>query len=252
MPLADAEVGVEVVGERVPGHVPAHPLLQALDVLLRRARDERERGVAGVQVGEVRDLVGDERAAGAAALGPAGRRRARRRSGRRSAGADPRTGRAGSPGRSGPRTAYSFSTAIHGIRRRSAASASRARVSSFSLTSMSARAASHSWGETTGGVFMGLFLLEVLIDDVEQAPPQGALAIHPVGRLAEHVGLERQPMRPAHDLAPDHTRLLEHPQVLGDGGLGHAEPGGGITHRGGPESEPLHDAAPDRVGQRSE
>ena len=49
------------------GHVPAHPRLPALDVRLRRARDERERGVAGVQVGEVGDLVGDERAAGAAA-----------------------------------------------------------------------------------------------------------------------------------------------------------------------------------------
>src|SRR5919106_1462424 len=55
---------------------------------------------------------------------------------------------------SGPSNAYSFSTAIHGIRRRSAASASRARVSSFSFTSSSSRAACHSWGETIVGVFM--------------------------------------------------------------------------------------------------
>jgi hypothetical protein len=38
---------------------------------LRGARDERERGVAGVQMGKVRDLVGEERAATAAALRPA-------------------------------------------------------------------------------------------------------------------------------------------------------------------------------------
>ena len=68
MPLVDAEVGVEVVGERVPGdELPAHPLLQALDVRLRGARDERERGVARVQVRGVGDLVGDEGAADAAA-----------------------------------------------------------------------------------------------------------------------------------------------------------------------------------------
>src|SRR5689334_810754 len=49
VPLADAEVGVEVVGERVPrDQLPAHLRLHPLDVLLRRARDERERGVARV------------------------------------------------------------------------------------------------------------------------------------------------------------------------------------------------------------
>ena len=58
MPLVHAEVRVEVVRERVPRDLPAHPRLPALDVRLRRARDEHERGVAGVQVREVRDLVG--------------------------------------------------------------------------------------------------------------------------------------------------------------------------------------------------
>jgi hypothetical protein len=71
VPLVDAEVLVEVVGERVPRDVPAHLRLQALDVGQRRARDEDERRVARVQVGEVRDLVGHERAPAAAALGPA-------------------------------------------------------------------------------------------------------------------------------------------------------------------------------------
>src|SRR5262245_27986177 len=35
MPLIDTEVGVEVVGYGVPGHVPAHPRFQSLDVVLR-------------------------------------------------------------------------------------------------------------------------------------------------------------------------------------------------------------------------
>src|SRR6266567_2147681 len=58
----------------------------------------------------------------------------------------------------GPLNSYSFSTASHGIRRRSAASASRVWVNSFSLTSSCWRAASHSSGDTTFGTFMPLFL----------------------------------------------------------------------------------------------
>src|ERR1700727_1044958 len=49
---------------------------------------------------------------------------------------------------------YAFFTASHGIRRRSAASASRARVRAFSLTRSCSRAASHSCGDTILGVFM--------------------------------------------------------------------------------------------------
>src|SRR3954451_17250280 len=72
VPLVDAEVAVEVVGDRVPGDLlPAHPRLPVADVGLRRARDEHERRVARVEVREVRDLVGEERAAGAATLGEA-------------------------------------------------------------------------------------------------------------------------------------------------------------------------------------
>ena len=43
---------------------------------------------------------------------------------------------------------------MRGIRRRSAASASPARVNSFSLTSSSSRADCHSCGETIGGIFI--------------------------------------------------------------------------------------------------
>src|SRR5262249_53060857 len=63
----------------------------------------------------------------------------------------------------GPSNSYGFSTASHGIRRRSAASASRARVSSFSFTSSFFRAASHSFGDTTFGFFMSDLTACVLI-----------------------------------------------------------------------------------------
>ena len=53
----------------------------------------------------------------------------------------------------GPSNSYALSTGVQGIRRRMAASASRARVNSFSLTSISWRAASHSCADTIGGVF---------------------------------------------------------------------------------------------------
>ena len=58
VPFVHAEVGVEAVG--VPWHPPTHSCLQALDVLLWRARGVRERGVAGVQMDEVGDLIGPE------------------------------------------------------------------------------------------------------------------------------------------------------------------------------------------------
>src|SRR5262249_8108168 len=45
--------------------------LQPLDVLPLRARYIRERGTAGVQMGQVRDLIGAQRAAAAGMLGPA-------------------------------------------------------------------------------------------------------------------------------------------------------------------------------------
>src|SRR5712691_11766604 len=54
----------------------------------------------------------------------------------------------------GPSNSYFLSTACHGIRRRSAASASRERVKAFSFTRSCWRAASHSCCDTIGGVFI--------------------------------------------------------------------------------------------------
>src|SRR6202162_3813509 len=57
----------------------------------------------------------------------------------------------------GPSNSYFLSTAIQGMRRRSAASASRERVKAFSFTRSCWRAASHSCCDTIGGVLMVIF-----------------------------------------------------------------------------------------------
>ena len=66
----DVEVIAEVAAETgVPRNGPAHPLPERLDPGQRRPADHGQRGVAGVQVGQVTDGVGQERA-GLAALIP--------------------------------------------------------------------------------------------------------------------------------------------------------------------------------------
>src|SRR6185312_16014481 len=72
VPLVHAEIGVEAVGDGDPGDVvPAHPLLEPRDVGLRCARCKDEGGIAGVQVRDVRDLVGNQGAAAAGVVRPA-------------------------------------------------------------------------------------------------------------------------------------------------------------------------------------
>src|SRR5215471_17247540 len=63
----------------------------------------------------------------------------------------------------GPSNWYFFSTAIHGIRRRSAASASRERVKAFSFLRSCCRAASHSCCDRIGGVFILLVAISFLL-----------------------------------------------------------------------------------------
>src|SRR6478735_1379240 len=66
----------------------------------------------------------------------------------------------------GPSNVYGLSTGVHGIRRRLAASASRARVCAFSSTSSALRAASHSSADTRGGVVMSKSVIALLLVDV--------------------------------------------------------------------------------------
>src|SRR5450631_1381783 len=71
VPLVHAEVLVEAVGHGVSRHLPTHSYLQPLDVLLWCARGVGERGVAGVQMGQVCDLIRAQGATAAGVLGPA-------------------------------------------------------------------------------------------------------------------------------------------------------------------------------------
>src|ERR1700748_2582900 len=59
-------------------------------------------------------------------------------------------------------------------------------------------------------------------------------------------------MRPALDHAPHDPAVLQHPQVLGDRGLGHPEAGGGTTDGRGAFGEPLDDSTTDWVRERLE
>ena len=102
------------------------------------------------------------------------------------------------------------------------------------------------------GVHRRVLLLQIVVDGVEQAPPQGALAIHPVGRLAEHVGLERELVRAADDLAPQDAGLLQHLQVLRDGGLRDSEARRGVADPRGARGQALDDPASDRMRERLE
>ena len=100
---------------------------------------------------EVRDLVGAQRAATAGMLGPT------EHAGLEEGAIDDQLPTALEQIEQAglaiwPLELYAFSTAIHGIRRRSAASASRARVRAFSLTSICSRAASHFSSRRSGAI----------------------------------------------------------------------------------------------------
>ncbi len=71
VPFVDAEVGVEAVGDGEPWHPPAHARLEPRDVGLWRARSIDQSRVAGVQMREMRHLIGAQRAAAAGVVGPA-------------------------------------------------------------------------------------------------------------------------------------------------------------------------------------
>src|ERR687898_809525 len=58
-------------------------------------------------------------------------------------------------------------------------------------------------------------------------------------------------MRAPIDGPRDHAAVLEHPHVARDRGLRHAEAASRLADRRRATSEPLDDAAPDRVGERA-
>src|SRR5262245_40900306 len=165
----------------------------------------------------------------------------------------------------GPSNTYSFSTACHGIRRRSAASASRARVTAFSFTSSCCRADSHSSGETIGGVFIvnssspyvrscSCAVLQVVLQRVERAVP---VACEPGQDLFRHSHRRRAklvPHPPALPLLCCHQASLgQQRQVLGDRLPGNGQAIGQVScGRGTSRRQGSQDCAPARIRESTE
>src|SRR3954452_19828106 len=91
-----------------------------------------------------------------------------------------------------PSNRYVFSTATIGIRRRQAASASRARVTSFSFPSSAARGTSHSSGPTISGFGVPIRSTPRFVAMMAAPTPPRRTAFgtrRQLHRLAGHVGL---------------------------------------------------------------
>ncbi len=181
MPLVDAEVGVEVVGDRVPRDLPAHPRLQR-SMSACGARETYTSVVSrAFRCARWRDLVGHERAAAAAALGPAGH------AGLEEEAVDDQLTAPLEQVEQAHRAVRALEGVVllHGHPRHPAALGGQRVAGAGQLLLLDQqllaggvpllrrrRSAACSWR---------CFLLQVLVDDIEQAPPEGALAIHPVG-----------------------------------------------------------------------
>ena len=93
---------------------------------------------------------------------------------------------------------------------------------------------------------------EEVVNDVEHALPDRALAVDPVHRLAESVQVEVQAVRAAVDRAYYYPRFLEHLHMLRDRGLRHPKAAGRLPDGRRPVGESFHDPAPEWVGQSPE
>ena len=216
-----------------------------------RARDVGERGVARVEVGEVGDLVGHERAAAAAALGPAG-----------DAGLEEEA------------VDDQLAAPLEQVEQ------ARRPVRSLEAVLLLHRHPRHPaafGGERVAGAGQLLLLDQQLLaggvpllrrDDrrhlhfgssfrysstTSNRRSQRARwrSIQSAASL-EHLGLEREPVRPALDHAGDDARLLQHLQVLGDRRLGDAEAAGDFADGRRAGGEAFDDPAADRVRERLE
>ena len=181
-----------------------------------------ERGVARVQVGEVGDLVGHERAAAAAALGPAVD------AGLEEEAVDDQLAATLEQVEQARRPVRALEAVVLLDRhpRHPAAFGGERVAGAGQLLLLDQHLLAGGLPllrrDDRWHLHLGV-LLQVVIDDVEHALPEGALAIHPLGGLLERLGLEREPVRAAVDHAGDDARLLQDLQVLGDRGLGDAE-----------------------------
>src|SRR5215203_1805851 len=96
------------------------------------------------------------------------------------------------------------------------------------------------------------YVPKICVESFEALFPMAAVLIDPAGDLPERPRLQPawSPLRPSSLL--DEPSSLEHPQVLGNGGLAHVEGSGKILDRGFALSEPGQDRTPRRVGEGGE
>src|SRR5262249_37149597 len=93
-----------------------------------------------------------------------------------------------------------------------------------------------------------LQLAQILVQTVETLLPVAAIAPHPVGDLLERP--RRDPAGPPLGVAPplNQSRLLQHLEVLRDGGKTHLERLGQLPDRRLAFGQTLQDRAPSRIG----
>src|ERR1700722_20014275 len=108
----------------------------------------------------------------------------------------------------GPSNSYFFSTAIQGIRRRSAARASRERVRAFSFTRSCCRAVSHSCCDTIGGGFIARcpfacsLFVDIFISPYYLDLERFLLLCYFSGKLSQPMLLDRRQKPPRRRLFP--------------------------------------------------
>src|SRR5688572_15646870 len=120
---------------------------------------------------------------------------------------------------------------------------------------------SRSEGRSTFRVFLflaaislllGFQDLEVIVESFEALFPELAVALHPLGDLAERHRL--QPARTRLRLAParDQPGALQYLEVLGDRRQAHVEGRGQLVHGGLARGQAREDRASGRIGERGE
>src|SRR5690349_25010668 len=130
------------------------------------------------------------------------------------------------------------------------------RTSSFvhASNTRSRGAANRRWTCTTipSRVATLVSFREMALDRVELRLPEPPVRLEPRLGVRERTPAQAEPMGAALDPPRDHAGVLEHAQVLRDGGLRDPEPGGRLADGRRPGREPLDDRAADGMGEGEE
>src|SRR5215469_1321438 len=102
------------------------------------------------------------------------------------------------------------------------------------------------------GRLLRLQFFQVLVQAVQALLPVAAVLLHPVGHVFQGRCLQAAGAPLGVTAAADEPGLLQHLQVLGDGGLADLEGRGELGHRGLPRGEPRQDGPAGRIRQGGE